>query len=158
MDQLRGYILSIVAAAAIVGIVCTFVSEKSTAGGVMRMAGGLYLCFVILQPVASFDFSAVTAFAQQEFLTGEQEAAAGEQNSREAVRRLIKQETEAYIMDKASQFQADITVDVTLSEAEVPVPVCATITGTISEAAKSCLEEILDTDLNISKENQIWIG
>jgi hypothetical protein len=47
---------------------------------------------------------------------------------------------------------------VTLSDELPPVPVEVRLSGDISPYIKTRLQSILEDDLGISKENQIWTG
>lgn len=158
MEALRSYILSVTAAALIFGIVSSFVDPKSSAGGLVKLIGGLYLTFVAIQPLANFDFDALEDFWQIISVDGRAVSTAGENLAKDAMADIIKDRTEAYILDKAGLYRAEISAEVTLSDDEIPVPVSVTIRGNISPYAKARLESTIETELDIPKENQVWIG
>lgn len=157
MDKLSGYILSVIAAAMILGIVNGFLDQKNASAVLIRLIGGLFLTFTIVAPAANFNFSGITDFWEDFTLEGEAAAAYGENLARKELQAIIKSETEAYILDKAKDLQAVLTAEVTLSEAET-VPVSVRLQGNISPYGKLRLQQILEDDLGITKENQIWIG
>jgi hypothetical protein len=70
--------------------------------------------------------------------------------------KLIKQETEAYILDKAQSLGCALEADVTVGEGLYPVPESVLICGSISNQNRKLLEDILVKELGISKENQQW--
>lgn len=152
MEELGQYVLSVVAA----GLVLSILKGISGNHVLMNLAGGLFLTFVILQPLANFDFSAVTDYIESFSAEGTATAAMGEAMGDEAYRSVIKAEVEAYILDKAQSLGAVLNVSVTLNENAVPV--CVRLQGSLSPYTKARLEEILLEDLGISKENQLWIG
>ena len=63
MKELANYILSVTAAAVIVSIGASLFGEKSAAGTIVRMVGGLFLTFIMLSPVTDWNFESVSAFA-----------------------------------------------------------------------------------------------
>lgn len=158
MESFRSYILSVTAAALILGIVSSIVDPKSSAGGLVKLIGGLYLTFVVIQPLANFDFDAVDDFWLAFSVDGRAVSTAGENLAKDAMADIIKAETEAYILDKAGLYRAEISADVTLSDDDIPVPVSVTIRGNISPYAKAQLQSAIETELDIPKENQVWIG
>lgn len=158
MDGLGQYILSVGIGALIAGILTSFTDSKSTTGVLTRMVCGLFLAFTVIKPVSQLNFDQLAAFAQSYEEAGESSAAMGEALANDALRELIKQETEAYILDKAGSYQAQLDVEVTVGDGEMPVPESVRISGNISPYARSRLQQILADELGIPKERQIWIG
>lgn len=78
--------------------------------------------------------------------------------SRNASAVIIKEETEAYIQDKAEELGAQIRAEITLSEDDFPIPVSVVIRGSPAEHIRGRLQRILETDVGIEKENITWIG
>ena len=81
---------------------------------------------------------------------------AGEDLASDAVRSYIKSHAESYILDKAEEYGASLSADVILGEDDLPVSVC--LAGRISPYGKLRLQELLETQLGIGREDQIWIG
>lgn len=158
MEQLGEYILSVTSAALILGIVSSVIDPKSSAGALIKLIGGLYLTFVVIQPLARFDLDALTAFTENFAVDGNAVSAGGQELAREAMADIIKSETEAYILDKAGLYRAELSAEVTLSSDPIPVPVSVEIRGSVSPYAKTQLQSIIETELDIPKENQVWIG
>ena len=69
---------------------------------------------------------------------------------------IIKQRTEAYILDRASAMDAQIKVSVSLGKDGIPKSV--RITGRISPMNRSRLTDVIAADLGIPREQQEWIG
>ena len=86
----------------------------------------------------------------------EDAAAMGENLARDSMADIIKEETEAYILDKAADLHANLHVEVTVGEDNLPVAV--TISGEASPYARRQIQAIIANDLGIAKENQKWIG
>ena len=84
------------------------------------------------------------------------EAAMGENLARDSMADIIKEETEAYILDKAADLHANLRVEVAVGEDNLPAAV--TISGEASPYARRQIQAMIANDLGISKENQKWIG
>ena len=69
------------------------------------------------------------------------------------MKRIIKQKTETYILDKANALGAEITVQVVLEDY---IPAGVTIMGDVSPFVKSNLSASITQELNIPPEEQIW--
>ena len=76
----------------------------------------------------------------------------------DALRQIIKTETEAYILDKAAQFDLQLDVQVALTDDVMPVPESVQLTGSVSPYVKSRLQILISNDLGIPKEQQLWTG
>lgn len=158
MEALRQYILSVTAAAILCGIVKSLCSGASFEKGI-HMLCGLVLAVTVLTPVLRIDLDQLigkfTASYSQDALAVTTFGAESYQNSLSA---LIKQKSEAYILDKAAQLNAPVDVSIEISAEDLPLPVFAHIQGDISPYAKHQLSQILEHDLGIPKENQKWTG
>lgn len=155
MEQLGRYILSVITAAMLLGILKSFLKEKNGPAAVVGMMGGLFLTFTILSPASKFDFSGIDLFFESFSMDGQAAAAYGEKLAQEELEGIIKSQVEAYILDKAKPYRAELSVEVTLDEATVPTAV--RLQGDISPYGKMQLQQMLEADLGIAKENQQWI-
>ena len=158
MDGLGQYILSVVSAAVISGILSSMVSSKSTAGALIRMLCGLFLAFAVIAPLGSFNYDVLSAFSDAYFDEGVTASAQGEKLARESLAEIIKQETEAYILDKAAAMQVQLSVEVTVSRGDSPIPEQVTVAGNLPEREKRLLQEMIETELGIPEEHQRWIS
>ncbi len=159
MERLGSYVLTVTAAAILAGILSSFLDKNTTSGALVKMAAGLFLLFAVLGPVAGWNPANLTDFTAGLTSDGDQAAAEGENLAREAMGDIIKSEAEAYILDKASVYRADLTVQIELAQQNsIPVPESVTIEGRISPYAKMQLQQLIEEQLGISKENQQWIG
>ena len=157
MDRLGNSIICVVAAAIIAGILKSFSREGSGTGTLIRLICGLFLVFQLISMFADLDYGVVTTFAEGYADAGDQVAGKGQAMADAAMYSSIKSETEAYILDKAAEYGAALSVDVTLSPDNWPVPVSARIQGRISPYAKAQLVQMMEQELGIPKEKQQWI-
>lgn len=155
MESLRQYILAVVSVALISSILMSLV-QNGFAKELIRLICGLFLTLIVIQPIINFDFGVFAEYSASFAKDAEAVAAVGDSMAKEAMGDIIKSESEAYILDKAASMNADITVDITVSDAQLPER--ATLSGNLSPYARERLETILESDLGITKENQVWTG
>ncbi len=156
MEALRQYVISVTAAAIVVAIFTALFDKNSGTGKMVRLIGNLMLTLVVVGPLVHMNFdnsSMLSAFSSQEIAAA---VGQGEKLAKDETASIIKSRTEAYILDKATSLAAVISAEVTIGENGYPSSVV--IKGNLSPAAKMRLQNMLETDLGISKENQVWIG
>lgn len=157
MGRFQEYAVSIIATT----LICSAVSsllQNSAAKGVVRMVIGMILTVSIVSPLLQLEISISDVFDSLVVDGANAASTAGENLSREALRAIIKEDTEAYIQDKAADLNAEITAEVILNHGDPPIPEKAVISGRISPYAKQQLQEILHTQLGIAKESLEWTG
>ena len=157
MSQIREYVLGILAAAMICGIVLCF-AEKSKEGPLLKLICGLVLTFSLAEPVLNIRSGDWKSLGLDFQMEADEAAEAGRVQGENKVRELIKQETEAYIMDKARELDLHIGAEVILSDQALPAPAAVTITGTLPPYGKAKLSRIIQEELGIPREKQTWIS
>lgn len=156
IEQIRNYLLGILAAAMICAIVTAIMGEKGPNVTLTKLIAGIFLAFTLIKPVVSMDLSGIIHWTDGYGDIAAKAVAAGESQTRKALGELIKQRTGAYILDKAQALNTALEVEVTLSDDDIPVPVAVRIKGKVSPYAKGRLQSIITEDLGIEKENQTW--
>ena len=121
-----------------------------------KLICGLFLAYTVLRPISRVDFSKLPDFSLRCMDDAEDAAAMGENLARDSMADIIKEETEAYILDKAADLHANLRVEVAVGEDNLPAAV--TISGEASPYARRQIQAMIANDLGISKENQKWIG
>ena len=156
MELIRTWILSVTVSAMVIAVA----QALMPAGAVKKvgqLTGGLILVLGILQPLAGMDYGdlydMVTALpagaiAQEEAQTHQYEAMKG----------IIEEELEAYIVDKGEALGADCTAQVTCAPGEggVPVPEAVTVTGALTPAQRESLADCLEGELGIPRQAQTF--
>lgn len=158
MEGLGGTTLSVIAAALIIGILGDLMPKSGSMGNLFRMIGGLFLAFTLISPVVRLDFSNLDDFLGEFAADAEYHSEAGASQADEMYRSIIKSRTEAYILDKAVELQTELGAEVKLSSDANAVPVSVQLTGEVSPYAKGILSQMIEEELGIAKENQIWNG
>ena len=156
MSLLANYVLSVIAASVIVAIICTLLGDQGGVRSIIKLVCGLFLTFVVINPLIKLDFSRINDYLDSFTLEGLEAASVGENMAREGERDIIISRVQAYILDKADSFGAQLNVEVVLDQDNIPVSV--ELNGNISPYAKAQMADILVRDLGITKEHQLWIG
>ena len=157
MEGVREYLLSVTAAAVLCGVLNRLMGEKTSFSGLLRMISGLFLCFMVISPIARLDLSDFSRLAQDIIPGGQSAVTEGQEIRQESLGQIIRDEARAYIMDKARAYGADIQVEVILSEEDPPRPQGCIISGAVSPFVRQQLQKILVTELMIPEENHQWI-
>ena len=154
MDAVKEYLLSVTAAALICGIVSSLAGRNSSTSKLVKLLCGLFLASAVLKPLVDVRIDNIYDFADGLTLNGDLAVSQGEKMASEEMKRIIKQKTETYILDKAKALGLDIAVVVTLEDY---TPATVTITGDVSPYAKADLCASIAQELDIPPEEQIWI-
>lgn len=156
MDAIGTYVLSVAAIAVLCGVVGRFSGKGGTSGAV-RLVTGLLLTMAVLSPLkdirAQFPNGLGADISQQV----RQAVSDGETQRKKALSDRISEQTCAYILRKAESFGADLDVSVTLTDEDLPTPKSVTIRAAVPEYVKTRLQDMIEQDLGIAKEDQRWI-
>lgn len=155
METLCRYVVSVVAAALLCGIV-TRLTQACGSADMIRMLCGVFMTAVLIQPVLwkkDLLWESVLPEIDRRAEEIVKEGAASAEIIREE---FIKQRLEAYISNRAAAMDAQIKASVTLGEDGSPVSV--RITGTVSPMNRSGLSQMITDELGIPREQQEWNG
>ncbi len=158
MDSIRQYLLSVTAAALICAIARQLTGSKGSAGTVIRIIAGIFLTVTVISPLAEFSVDGWSDYIRDLQTDAGDAVAEGERILSDNLNEVIKQRTEAYILDKANMLDAEVTVEVTNRSGTLPVPERIVIHGRLSPYAKKRLEELIVQDLGVAKECLEWTG
>lgn len=153
MGSWKKYIFSVVACVFICRIVLQIISDPKRKA-LLRLVSGTVLAVFILSPLSELDFEEILDSASLQTESSEYSIEAGEKIALEVKAEYIKSACEAYILDKAKNMGAEISVQIFLDENLIPQ--LAEIKGSQESDIQMQLQSILTDDLGIQKENQIW--
>ena len=153
MEGAKDYLLSVTAAALICGSVGCLAGEKGSISRLMKLLCGMFLAVTVIGPVVNVKIDDLSVFTDRLAVDAELTAAIGEEKASDEMKRIIKEKSEAYILDKAKSLGADLKVNVVLEDV---IPVGVTLTGDISPFAKTSLAASIVQDLGIPLEEQVW--
>lgn len=157
MGYLSEFILGISATALICAVILCF-SEKSPLAPLLKLICGLVLAFALVDPILHLSAGNWQALGIDIREDGSIAAEEGQLRAKKEMAQIIKEETEAYILDKAKAFDLDLRVTVLLNDLPMPAPVGVILEGMVSPYGKANLSRIIREELGIREENQQWIS
>ncbi len=157
MGGLRSYLLGVICAAIVCGLVIRFLGDKGSHGTMVKLIAGVFMAFTVIRPIADIRLGDLTDITDIYSADARAAVAEGEKTSRQALAAGIKAQCEAYILDKAEAMGLKLTAEVELSQDDLPVPIAVRISGQASPYKKTQLRQLITDGLGIEKEHQIWI-
>ncbi len=157
MQDIKQYLLSVTAAAIICGITVTLAGKKSTSGAVTKLIAGLILAVTVVSPLVKIKLQDLSGYISSFSADAAAAVEDGAYMATQANEAIIKSQTEAYILDKATSMDMDIAVEVELCDAAPAIPSGVTIRGAASPYEKKLLQQYIAKELGIPEENQSWI-
>lgn len=157
MADIPQYLLSIVAAAIISGLVITMTNRKGATSAIIRLIIGLFLVMSVVSPWMKLRILDLPGFFSDIQLDGKSVSADALAATVAERNIIIKEKMEAYILEKAAVLDLSVKVSVTLTETDPPTPCDVKIIGNASPYAKHRLQNIISNDLGVPKEQQLWM-
>lgn len=154
--HLKGYILSIVAAAIVCAVTKGLLNGKTATGRIAGLLSGILMAITVISPLRNITFFGITDYINDLSSDGDTYVMEGKTMAENHTADIIKSQTEAYILDKATRMGLEISVEVELDDNNGSIPCGATVTGTVSPYAKEVLGSYMEDNLGISKEKQRW--
>lgn len=154
MRALGEYIVSVTSAAFVCAVVGSLM-PKGAAKEILRLVGGLFLVFAVIRPVTDLKLPDLVQMGEAYRHEADSAVAEGESLAEEAIRVRIKQDVEAYILDKAQTLGLELTAEVLLDAAGY-LPVSVKIVGYAAPEPKQQMLQYLTLDLGIQEENIQW--
>lgn len=156
MFEFKQYIIAVTAAAIVGCIAVSICDKKSTTSAVIKLIVGVFMTLTILKPMIEIKIADISDYLSAVHSSASDSVQAGCAWADSETMVIIKERSEAYILDKASSAGVQIDVDVTVCEQAPYAPSSVTVSGNVSPYAKMQLSEIIEKDIGVSKENQIW--
>lgn len=158
MGAARLWLLSILS----VSLVCALADALMPPGAVRRvgrMVCGLVLMSAILSPLVDLDLEGGSQWLEDYLAAVDQRETELAEQVDEGRKAIIAERYEAYILDKAAQLGLSCTVEVECRTEEdgVCLPERVRITGALSAQEKAQLAELLEEELGVAPEEQIYI-
>ena len=156
VSAFKSYLLSVTAASFVLEIVAALLpGMQSKKPGLL--IGTLIMILVVLSPLVRLSPEQIARSIAELRLETEELRTGIELETKELQGSIIKEQTEAYVLDKAKAMEVDITIEITLRENQgVPYPYCICLTGSVTEKQQQILGQIIETDLGIPLQRQTW--
>ena len=152
---MRAYILKIIASAIISAVVCSSFDSKKATGKILRILTGILMITIILSPLKTLSFYGISDHLDSISTDAQAYVEEGKLVTQTHTSALIKEHTEAYILDKAINMGLDVAVEVELNETD-SIPCGITISGDVAPYEKGVLCEFIEDTLGIAREHQTW--
>ena len=158
VEKVGQYLLSIITAAIICGLVNSLLEKNKTMASISKLLTGLVLLLTILRPMININVTNIFAFSKSMYSQSQEMIENAKSTSTKQERDLIKSRTEQYIIESAKAFGANISVSVELDSSEYNIPRAVAISGMVSPFVKTQLTHKIEEDLGIPREAQTWTG
>ncbi len=156
MAAVGEYLIRVCCAAVLCALISGFLDKKGMLGASTKLLTGIFMVVTLLGPLVNLRVTGIENVILDVEQDADDLAASGENSAREAMAAIIKERTEAYILDKAKALGASLTVVVSLNTDDIPTPNGVHLVGSVSPYAKKRLTDIIQGDLGISAEAQTW--
>lgn len=157
MQTFHQYIISVVAVCVSCGIIRRLVGDKSASSSAINVLCSVILAITIISPALKINISDLRNYLYGVTAEANMLIESGTSNGTEELREVISSKLGAYVLEKADLYDCNIcTVEVVLSEEQIPTPIGLQVIGRFSPFARSKLSEMIETNLGIPKENQQW--
>ena len=157
MGSMRQYILSVLCVVIVSGLAQTFFTE-GTMHALIRWIGGLAVMVTVLNPLVKGElFQWDTAFSDLR-INKEIAIEEGVRIGEDALSTRICESTCAYILNEAADMGANVEVEIELQESYPYQPEQVRICGAVSPYIKQQLSNLLQRELGITEDHQIWVS
>ena len=130
--------------------------EKGAVGRIAGLLCRILIVVTILVPLSDIQFSNIPNYLENISGDAGVYVEEGKLAAEKQTMDIIKEQTEAYILDKANRMDLEISVEVELDD-HGNVPCSVVVVGNCSPYAKEVLGAYIEDNLGISKENQKWM-
>lgn len=126
--------------------------------GVRKLVFGMFLAFLVLDPVRGLDLEEFLAFPQLAYQEGTAIREAALQDAQAEKCSVIKEQVESYILVEADSLGAVVQIDAIELDPGSMVPVAVALSGNVSAYDKQMLSGYIEDCLGIGREKQRWNG
>lgn len=158
MTIFRDWLLSVTAAAMLVALAGAMM-PKGTVRKIGTLTGGLILILAIFKPLVGLDYGILSRSLSQARGDLEGNGFHLETGNFDLMKSIIEAKSAAYIEDKAIQMEIVCRAEVVCAadeRTEYPYPASVTVTGVLTEAQCGKLTRMIETELAIPAQAQIY--
>jgi len=156
MSDFKQYIITVSAVAIVGCIAITICDKKTTSSAMIKLIVGVLVTLTVFKPLIDIKISDISGYLSSVNTLSADCIQSGSLWADSETAAIIKERSEAYILDKASSMGVQIEVEVSVLNQTPFQPETVTITGSVPPYARTQLSDNIETDIGISKENQIW--
>lgn len=155
MEAIGNYILRLCCCAIIAGAVMS-IGGDGAGSRVRKMICGLFIAFVAISPLREFETWKIPELPDDLYQQGLEISACAQEETNDAIREVIIQQTTAYILDEAESLNASIRVTRLSLDPDTLAPDGVTLSGHVSPYQRTLLSGYIEDTLGIGKEEQEW--
>ena len=144
------------AAAIVAAIVKSIFPENTANGKITGLLCRILVVVTVVMPLRDIRFSSISNYFNSLSEDAALYVSEGKTMAENYALDIIKEQTEAYILDKANRMGLELSVEVELDGNNGNIPCGVVIKGSASPYAKEVLGTYIEDNLGISKENQDW--
>lgn len=122
----------------------------------IRWVCSLFLIILVIAPLREMDLDFVWELTDEIYDEAQSITDQAARDTLAEIQKGIIEQTRTYILDEAASLGAEIQVVALSLEEDGFVPVGVELAGTVSPYQRKMLSGILQEDLGIGKEGQIW--
>ena len=156
MLAIQEYVLSVIASGLLCSIAGKLLDKKGVSGAIGKLLTGIVMMICILAPLSDILVDSVLDMKMEYQSISQEAVQQGEKITADAMRESISESLEEYLLDKAREMGMELQVNVILSDDLYPVPEKVSISGVVSPYGKKRMAQIIETELGVMEENQIW--
>jgi hypothetical protein len=156
MNGFTQYILQVLCTALFCALLGAFLPHQKPTEQLYKFFAGLVLLLTVLQPAAGFK-----GYFNEDFLgnwnyDAQRYAAEGSKLAHDQISSVITKQVRSYIEDKAASMDANLSVEIELSKDSIPSIKKVFLSGSISPYARQRMQIVMEEELGINREDQIW--
>lgn len=156
MSKISQYLLSIICTALLLSIANNLLDAKGALGAAIKLLTGLVLTSVIIAPWSDIRLDTLQSIFTDMQVHASTVVQEGNNIAQFEISALIKERTEAYILDKARSLGLDVAAEVMYDESMPQSIHTVRIVGDASPYARQRLKQTICDDLAVAEENIIW--
>ena len=156
MSSVSQYILKVTSTALLISIVTCIIDNKSPIMPYIKLVSGLFLTVTVFSPILGATVGSISEYITMINTDADSIIVQSQQDQHLQKVELIKERTEAYILEKAETLGLEVSVEIDFANADSIIPSEAHIFGAVSPYAKKQLTAVIANDLGIPEEHQIW--
>lgn len=154
---MRQYLLSLICAALVCSIIYGLLDKKSAYFPIIKLICGLFITITAISPLTNISIPDISEYIGDTKFDAKALISEGQTSSYESMGTIIRANLESYILGVADELGADVQVEIELDEQLPPGPCSVRITGNVSPYKMQRLQQIIEKDVGIPEEKQIWM-
>lgn len=155
MEEIAGYVFRLVCGAIVCGLILAITGTGGPGGKIRTMLCGMFLAVLALSPLTDLDLGDLGFLDPGITARAEELADAGDRAAKEAMAQIIKEQCEAYILNKADELSLTVEADVAL-DPETGVPASVRIRGLAQPYEREVLIDYIIRTLGIERSGIQW--